>query len=191
MKTKEQLIIEATSTEFLSRDQLSGLTPSQLRELTFSQLRELTPDQLSGLTPSQLSGLTPSQLRGLTPYQLSGLTPSQLSGLTPSQLAFFDKIKSYSWKKPYTKLLEAIKRPGCALNMTSWHGCETTHCIAGWTTTLAPKGKELEAEIGTGAAARLILLASRPDAPLPRFDRNAPEDAIMAFVEARAAEEAE
>ncbi len=98
-------------------------------------------------------------------------------------------VKLATWEKPYTHLLAAIKQPGCYLDMSTWHSCETTHCIAGWTVTKAPGGKELETRFGTEAAARRILKTSRPDAPLPRFDARAPEDAIMAFVEARAEEE--
>ena len=48
--------------------------------------------------------------------------------------------------------------------MGDWHRCETTHCRAGWVTTLAgEEGKKLEREIGTPAAATLIYLASDPN----------------------------
>ena len=41
--------------------------------------------------------------------------------------------------------------------MGSWHKCETTHCRAGWVTTLAGKeGAKLESKFGTGLAAMLI-----------------------------------
>ena len=50
-----------------------------------------------------------------------------------------------------------------ALDMGYWHKCETTHCRAGWVTTLAGgEGKALEDRIGTPAAAMLIYLASDP-----------------------------
>ena len=50
------------------------------------------------------------------------------------------------------------------LDMEVWHTCETTHCRAGWVVTLAGKpGRDLEKEIGTGAAAALIYMASDPD----------------------------
>ena len=49
------------------------------------------------------------------------------------------------------------------LVMENWHVCETTHCRAGWVTTLAgPAGKVLEDLIGTGPAAALIYQASDP-----------------------------
>ena len=42
--------------------------------------------------------------------------------------------------------------------------CGSTHCRAGWVVTLAGKpGRDLEKEIGTGAAAALIYMASDPD----------------------------
>ena len=48
-----------------------------------------------------------------------------------------------------------------ALDMSTWHTCETTHCRAGWVVTLAgEEGKKLEDKIGTPAAATLIYLAS-------------------------------
>ena len=78
--------------------------------------------------------------------------------------------------------------------MKSVHGrkqcgnlCKTTHCEAGWLVTLHPQGRVLEQEIGWKAAATLILRRSRPDAPLPNF--LASNEAALAFIEARAAEE--
>ena len=51
-----------------------------------------------------------------------------------------------------------------ALNMNAWHTCETTHCRAGWVTTLAGKeGKDLEEKTSTANAALLIYMASDPD----------------------------
>jgi hypothetical protein len=53
--------------------------------------------------------------------------------------------------------------------MVTWHTCKTTHCRAGWVTTLAGKaGKALEAAVSTHLAAFLIYRASDPsmvDAP--------------------------
>jgi len=50
-----------------------------------------------------------------------------------------------------------------ALDMEKWHTCGTTHCRAGWVTTLAGKGgKALESIYGTAAAAALIYQASDP-----------------------------
>ena len=50
-----------------------------------------------------------------------------------------------------------------ALDMSHWHTCDTTHCRAGWVTTLAGEaGKALASKVGTPAAATLIYLASDP-----------------------------
>ncbi len=50
-----------------------------------------------------------------------------------------------------------------ALDMGSWHTCDTTHCRAGWVTHLAGEGgAALEFAMGTAAAASLIYLKSDP-----------------------------
>ena len=50
-----------------------------------------------------------------------------------------------------------------ALDMGSWHTCETTHCRAGWVIVLAGEGgKVLEGVYGPAAAAALIYQASDP-----------------------------
>ena len=67
-------------------------------------------------------------------------------------------------------ILRAIEQPGCSLDMSTWHMCETTHCRAGWTVHLAGKrGRELEKQFGTPRAASLIYRASRPDKPAPHW----------------------
>jgi hypothetical protein len=48
-----------------------------------------------------------------------------------------------------------------ALDMRTWHTCETTHCRAGWVVTLAgADGKELEQKTSTEFAARQIYRVS-------------------------------
>ena len=50
-----------------------------------------------------------------------------------------------------------------ALDMETWHSCETTHCRAGWVVTLAgDAGRAMEFCMGTPAAAALIYMASDP-----------------------------
>ncbi|MFA9262908.1 MAG: pentapeptide repeat-containing protein [Undibacterium sp.] len=50
-----------------------------------------------------------------------------------------------------------------ALDMSTWHTCETTHCRAGWVVTLAgDAGRALEFGVGTAAAAAFIYLKSDP-----------------------------
>jgi uncharacterized protein YjbI with pentapeptide repeats len=72
----------------------------------------------------------------------------------------------------------AANTPG-ALDMLTWHSCDTTHCRAGWAVTLAGQaGAALEDKIGTAAAAALIYLAS--DSDLERIpDFHASEEEAM------------
>jgi hypothetical protein len=50
-----------------------------------------------------------------------------------------------------------------ALDMSTWHTCETTHCRAGWVIALAGEGgKAMEWCLGTPAAAALIYVNSDP-----------------------------
>ena len=59
-------------------------------------------------------------------------------------------------------MLESASNPN-ALNMSTWHTCETTHCRAGWVVTLAgEEGKKLEANTSTLFAAMLIYKESSP-----------------------------
>jgi uncharacterized protein YjbI with pentapeptide repeats len=65
-------------------------------------------------------------------------------------------------KNIHQTVLSAASAPG-AFDMCDWHKCETTHCRAGWVTTLAGGGgRVLEAVLGTPAAAALIYQASDP-----------------------------
>jgi len=58
------------------------------------------------------------------------------------------------------KILEAVSKPG-ALNMSSWHRCNSTHCRAGWVCVLAGRaGKRLEKKTSTLYAAMQIYKAS-------------------------------
>jgi hypothetical protein len=68
---------------------------------------------------------------------------------------------------------EACKNPD-ALNMDTWHTCETTHCRAGWVVHLAGKeGKELEMFHNTALAAQLIYRESgSPINPCRFYDSN-------------------
>jgi hypothetical protein len=86
------------------------------------------------------------------------------------------------------KVYAAVSQEG-ALNMGNWHTCETTHCRAGWVTTLAgEEGKALERFHGTLLAAQLIYRESgHPINPARFFDRN---DEAMADMKRLAEEEA-
>ena len=63
------------------------------------------------------------------------------------------------------KILAAIENGG-GLEMSNWHTCETTHCMAGWAIHLAgDAGKALEAERGPQRAGALIYRVSTGRAP--------------------------
>ena len=114
---------------------------------------------LSGayLSGAYLSGadLRDANLRGAD-LRGANLSGANLSGanLSGAKAAVFAEISK-------TEMKAAICAQVCAtpekLEMDSWHTCDTIHCIAGWTTTLHPQGKLLEAIYGTSAAAALIL----------------------------------
>lgn len=71
----------------------------------------------------------------------------------------------------FTKIRTAIEDGG-NLEMGDWHGCETTHCLAGWTTTLAGEGGRVAEDLlGTPWAAALIINESCPylEGKVPNF----------------------
>jgi hypothetical protein len=84
---------------------------------------------------------------------------------------------------------EAASAPQ-ALDMATWHRCETTHCRAGWVVTLAgDAGRALEWAMGTPAAAAMIYLASDPKLEkMPNFYTN--NEAAMADMKRLAEQEA-
>ncbi|TDI70241.1 MAG: hypothetical protein E2O86_04035 [Bacteroidetes bacterium] len=80
----------------------------------------------------------------------------------------------------HNQVLEVVSQDN-ALDMSTWHTCETTHCRAGWVVNLAGReGKELERKTSTGFAALQIYNASSEiKVSPPRFfetDEKAMED---------------
>ena len=75
------------------------------------------------------------------------------------------KIESAAFKIPiiesiHSKVYQAATQPK-ALDMSTWHTCDTTHCRAGWVVFLAgTEGKELENKTSTLFAAMQIYHAS-------------------------------
>lgn len=55
------------------------------------------------------------------------------------------------------KVFVAVEQEGCSIDMCAWHTCQTTHCLAGWVTTIHPQGRLLESLLTTPTAAALIL----------------------------------
>lgn len=89
-----------------------------------------------------------------------------------------------------TRMLEAIRQDGCALDMSSWHTCDTTHCWSGWAIHLAGEpGYALERFVGPWTAGHLIIRASCPYRTSPP-DFYATDATALADIEADAATEA-
>ena len=89
----------------------------------------------------------------------ANLSGADLSGATFPQAAEIQKTTI----RPM--ICERVCDNPDALNMESWHTCETVHCIAGWAVTLHPQGRLLEAIYGTSAAAALILQSCEGEVP--------------------------
>ena len=107
----------------------------------------------------------------LTRANLTGadLSGANLSGanLTDANLAGLPDLGNLD-----QAILTAIETAQAAghdgLDMTVWHTCDTTHCIAGWAVHLSgDAGARLEAQVGSAAAGALIYArhgcASIPD----------------------------
>ena len=176
------VLMALLATSSPTRAQFSGLTGAQLSGLTGAQLSGLTRAQLSGLTGNQLSGLTRAQLSVLTRKQLSGLTGDlavpkveRLYSSMAADLAAKKRVLQQSTFGPHD--------PGANV-------CDTPMCIAGHTVHLAGEaGYTLMRRLGFAGAAALIHHASRPDVSAPRYD-SYPDEWALAYIEARAAEEA-
>jgi uncharacterized protein YjbI with pentapeptide repeats len=65
------------------------------------------------------------------------------------------------------RVLGAVESVDCSLDMQRWHTCATTHCLAGWVTTVHPQGKLIEAFLSPSTAAAIILDACGE--PIPDF----------------------
>ena len=64
------------------------------------------------------------------------------------------------------RILALVEANPSALDMGSWHSCETTHCRAGWAVHLAGEaGYALEKQYGPERAGRMIYLASTGRVP--------------------------
>jgi hypothetical protein len=63
----------------------------------------------------------------------------------------------------HNKIYEAVTARPDALDMSTWHTCDTTHCRAGWVVHLAGEaGAKLERQTSTLFAAMQIYKASSP-----------------------------
>ena len=136
---------------------------------------DLSGANLSGadLSGANLSGanLSGADLRGadLRGADLRGadLSRADLSGADLSDADLRDAVLRDSKinfdevplvENLHGRILSAIK-DGAALEMGSWHSCDTTHCRAGWAIHLAgDAGYELERIFGSPMAGALIHL---------------------------------
>jgi len=79
------------------------------------------------------------------------------------------KYKIPAVENIHKKIYDAVSAPQ-ALEMSTWHTCETTHCRAGWVVTLAgDEGKKLEEFFNTELAAMLIYRESGYEINPSRF----------------------
>ena len=142
----------------LSSANLSGANLSGAN-LSGANLRsaDLSGANLSGanLRSADLSGANLS-VANLRSADLSGANLSGAKELPPIDVV--PDLRS--------KILAAATAPGCGIDMGSWHSeCGTTHCIAGWVTTIHPQGKLLEHLLTCPTAAALILNACGESIP--------------------------
>ena len=90
--------------------------------------------------------------------KLSNLEDADLKGADLRNAAL-DKAKFSGVPKAPTDLLQqiavAIRMPD-ALDMCSYHKCNTCHCLAGWAITLTPGGKKYEAKTSSYLAGALL-----------------------------------
>jgi uncharacterized protein YjbI with pentapeptide repeats len=136
--------------------------PTALRDADLSGA-DLRDADLSGavLSGADLSGadLRDADLRGAD-LRGADLRDADLSGADLRGAV----LRDFPVKIPniHQAVFAAASAPQ-ALDMATWHKCETAHCRAGWVTTLAGDGgKALEWMMGPAAAAALIYAASDP-----------------------------
>ena len=179
LTNKKILEILGTDSRYVSCDQIGALSRDQIGWLSRDQIGWLSRDQIGGLSCDQIGWLSRDQIGWLSRDQIGWLSRDQIGWLSEECQQAIGLKDVPTLEQPYTKILKAING-GKNLEMSAWHSCNTMHCIGGWTVVLTKGGKELERKLNsTATAARMILRASRPDAPLPNF--NASNEAAMAL----------
>ena len=111
--------------------------------------------------------------RGKKGGERADLRSADLRGadLSSADLSHADLPGTIKVENLFAKIKAAIENGG-ELDMDEWHGCKTTHCLAGWTTTLAGEGGLVaEKLIGTSWASTLIINESCPylEGKMPNF----------------------
>jgi len=145
---------------------------------------DLSRADLSGayLGGADLSGadLTGADLTG------SYLGHAHLSGINLTGARGTDGIPREPSPGLAVAVLRQITEHPESWRQEAWHSdCGTVHCCAGWAVVLAgDSGREAEARLGTGSAARLLL--GGEGHPFGADDRKS----VIPWLQARAAEEA-
>ena len=105
----------------------------------------------------------------ITGANLQGATiPDMFNVLCDNEILSggFPTIRAPVVTNLHAKLKAAIHDD--TLDMSCWHACKTTHCIAGWIVTLAD-AEDLASYIGTQFAAACIYRASVKGGRVPHF----------------------
>ena len=111
----------------------------------------------------------------------ASLCNTDLRGANLREMSFVPKIENLDGK-----ILDAIGKEGCSLNMRDWHTCETTHCRAGWAIHLAGEsGRVMEGLLGSSTAGALLYARAYPEMKIPDF--TASNEDALADIKARAA----
>ena len=137
----------------------SDLRGADLRgaDLRGADLRGADP-RGADLRDSDLRG---ADLRGadLRDANLSGanLRGANLSDANLPEITALNNLRS--------AIFERVCEAPQALEMSKWHTCETTHCLAGWAVVIHPQGKLLESVYGTSAAAAMIFQVCEGEVP--------------------------
>ena len=101
-------------------------------------------------------------LKGVTlPTTIGGwlnLSFSDLKGVTlPTTIGGFKTPSESEQKQNLINVARAALAAPDALHMSDVHKCDTTHCIAGWATTLHPDGAAMEQKINWETAGLMLL----------------------------------
>lgn len=64
-----------------------------------------------------------------------------------------------------SRIYRVVKDQPERLDMTTWHTCDTTHCLAGWAVSLHPQGESLVSKLTIDPAAAIIFNACCGEVP--------------------------
>ncbi|MGH7198695.1 MAG: hypothetical protein ACREH5_08170 [Candidatus Omnitrophota bacterium] len=145
------------------------------------------PDSVWAKMPYSVWANMPDSFWAKMPYSVWANMPYSFWAKMPyNRKKIFDDVPVV--EKPYSKTLASIKAGGC-LDMSSVHDgniCGTKHCQAGWLIFHGGEaGKKLQEKYDWALAATLIAVKNAPGQPLPNFEVLVPNEAALAFIEAR------